>query len=244
MKTIKLLGINFVDSDFKSIFEMLKNGAFMVVPSGPGLATIGKDLRYTESVQNSDFAIPDSGYMVFLAKLLKGKKIKKISGYKFLRLFFKENFNKWDLFLIDPSEEESKINNKYLNDIGIPIENSHQYIAPFYEKCEISDEQLLKKLNELRKKPKYILINLGSGVQEPLGYYLKKNLNYKTGIICTGAAISFFTGKQANISPLIDNLGLGWFWRCIKNPKIFIPRYLKAINLFILIIKSDLKIIK
>ena len=156
-------------------------GRFMVVPSGPGLATIGKDLRYTESVQNSDFAIPDSGYMVLLVKLIKGKRIKKFSGYEFLRQFFKENFNKCDLFLIDPNEKESKINNEYLNNIGIPIEKSFQHIAPIYDECEIKDELLLNKLNTLREKPKYILINLGSGAQEPLGYYLKQNLNFKTG---------------------------------------------------------------
>ena len=38
----------------------------------------------------------------------------------------------------------------------------------------------------------YILINLGSGIQEPLGLYLNENLNFKPGIICTGAAIAFF----------------------------------------------------
>ena len=88
------------------------------------------------------------------------------------------------------------------------------------------------------------MINLGSGVQEPLGYYLKQNLKFNTGIICTGAAISFFTGSQVNISPLIDRLGVGWLWRCIKNPTVFIPRYLKAFRLFFLILKTEIKVVK
>ena len=58
----------------------MRQSAFMVVPSGPGLATIGKDQRYTKAVQNCDFAIPDSGYMVLLLRWLKGKKI-RIEGY-------------------------------------------------------------------------------------------------------------------------------------------------------------------
>ena len=88
------------------------------------------------------------------------------------------------------------------------------------------------------------MINLGSGVQEPLGYYLKQNLNYNPGIICTGAAISFFTKSQANISPFIDKLGLGWLWRCISNPIVFIPRYLSAFRLFFLILKTKIKVVK
>ena len=80
----------------------------MVVPSGPGLSSIGKDLQYTEAVKNADFAIPDSGFMVLLLRWLKGIKIKKLSGFKFLNFFLKENFRKNELFLIDPNAYESK----------------------------------------------------------------------------------------------------------------------------------------
>ena len=232
MKFYNIFGISFISGGYQESKKKLDRGALMVVPSAPGLATVGKNLRYTEAVQNADIAIPDSGYMVLLIRLIKGIKINKFSGYDFLKNFFKEKFNKNDLFLIDPKNEESILNNSYLNEIGIPIEKSYQYVAPRYSDYEIADRVLLYRLNTLREKPKYIMINLGSGVQEPLGYYLKQNLNFKPGIICTGAAISFFTGSQATISPLIDKLGLGWFWRCIKNPTVFIPRYLKAFRLF------------
>jgi len=212
----------------------------MVVPSGPGLATIGSDLRYTHAVQNCDFAIPDSGYMVLLLKIFKGIKIKKLSGYDFLKRFLSEElFNKKELFFIDPTEKESELNYKYLCRKGIPIDSNYQYIAPIYGDGTIEDKVLIKKLNSLIQKPKYIIINLGSGIQEPLGLYLKQNLNFNPGIICTGAAISFLTGAQANISPLIDKLYLGWLWRCIKNPCVFVPRYLSAFRLFKLILRAE-----
>jgi UDP-N-acetyl-D-mannosaminuronic acid transferase (WecB/TagA/CpsF family) len=244
VNSIHIFGIPFIKGGYSQSISCLTKGALMVVPSGPGLATIGKDLRYTEAVQKSDFAIPDSGYMVLLLRLFKGIKINKFSGYEFLKHFLKEKFNKNNLFLIDPNEEESKLNNDYLNEIGIPIEKSYQYVAPMYSDEKIEDIALLEKLNNLKEKPIYIMINLGSGVQEPLGYYLKQNLKFNTGIICTGAAISFFTGSQANISPLIDRLGVGWLWRCIKNPTVFIPRYLKAFRLFFLILKTEIKVVK
>ena len=230
-----------MNSNYKRLISLLNSGGLFVVPSGPGLSTVGKDKRYTNAVQNADYAIPDSGYMVLLLRMLRGIKINKFSGYNLLKNFFKEKFCKNDLFLIDPNEEESKLNNDYLNNIGIPIEKSYQYVAPRYGDYKIADRVLLNRLNTLREKPKYIMINLGSGVQEPLGYYLIQNLKFRPGIICTGAAISFFTGSQAKISPLIDKLGLGWLWRSIKTPSVFIPRYLKAFSLFNLILKSDIE---
>jgi len=244
VKIFNLFNIPFIDGNYSTAKMLLDKGKFMVVPSGPGLATIDKDLRYANAVTNCDFAIPDSGFMVLLLRMLKGIKIKKLSGYGFLRIFFKKEFNKNELFLIDPNKEDSKINNLYLNEIGIPIDRSYHCVAPIYGNGKIEDKALLNRLNTLTTKPKYIMINLGSGVQEPLGYYLKQNLDFNPGIICTGAAISFFTGSQANISPLIDKLGLGWFWRCIKRPTVFIPRYINSFSLYFQILKASVKVIK
>ena len=58
-----------------------------------------------------------------------------------------------------------------------------------------------------------MIINLGGGVQEKLGLYLKRNLNHETKIICTGAAIAFLTGLQANIPNIVDKIYMGWLWR-------------------------------
>ena len=242
-KNYIIFNIKFVNGNFRDVKKELSRGGLMVVPSGPGLITIGKDLRYTDAVQNADFAIPDSGFMVILIRILKGIKIKKLSGFEFLKFFFQEKHNKNDIFLIDPNEIDSLLNNKFLNDIGIITDKSNHYVAPIYSSGVISDDTLLKKLNKLKKKPKYILINLGSNVQEPLGYYLKKNLKFSSSIICTGAAISFFTGSQADLS-IADKYYLGWLKRCIEKPSVFIPRYIKAFRLFPLILKSKIEVNK
>ena len=91
-----------------------------------------------------------------------------------------------------------------------------------------------------RIQPNYIILNLGGGVQEILGYYLKKNLKSKTKIICTGAAISFFTKDQAPINRLLDIFFLGWVTRIIFKPSIYLPRYLKAFKLFQIVYKEKI----
>ena len=99
----------------------------------------------------------------------------------------------------------------------------------------------MKKIKKV--KPDFILTNIGGGKQEILGLYLKNNLKKKITILCTGAAISFFTKDQAPINSLIDRFYLGWFLRLIFNPLVFSKRYLYSLRLIPMVILSKIKII-
>ena len=88
------------------------------------------------------------------------------------------------------------------------------------------------------------MMNIGGGKQEILGFYLKKNLKFKTPIYCTGGAIAFFTGNQAPINRLIDKLYLGWFFRILFNPNIYLLRYLGSFKLFFIVLFSKIKVLK
>ena len=89
-----------------------------------------------------------------------------------------------------------------------------------------------------------MLTNIGGGRQEILGLYLRENLKVKTTILCTGAAISFFTRDQAPINNFVDQYYLGWFVRLIFNPLVFLKRYLYSLRLIPMVILSQIKIIK
>ena len=81
----------------------------MVVPAAPTLANINTYIKYHEALMNSDFAIPDSGFMVLTIRIIKNVKIKKLSGYAFLEKFLNERVFKTGkyIFLVDPSKEDS-----------------------------------------------------------------------------------------------------------------------------------------
>jgi len=228
-----LFNISFINGNYEEAFSRLKQGEFMVVPSGPGLATIDKDKKYWDALKGANFAIPDSGFMIILARIFYGYKIKKLSGPKFFRKFINEKIlhEKGMLFSVDPNDYESEKNRKYLNEKRIPITSEYQYVAPIYDKNEITDSKLIRILESLEVRPKFLLLNLAGGVQERLGYYIKNNLSYKLGIICTGAAIAFETGSQAKLPKWVDELYLGWLARIIQAPKEFSMRFLKAFRL-------------
>ncbi len=234
--------IKFSNLKSKNFEKYIKKSGVFVFPAGPALASIEKSKRYYQSILKADFVFFDSGFFVILLKVFKNVNVSKFSGYKFLNLFFdylRKNKKK-SIFCIDPNLKFSKSNRNLFNNLGLKKIYSH--IAPKYKIENIQDIKLLKKLKKV--KPDYIVTNIGGGVQEILAIYLKKNLKHKTTILCTGAAISFFTKDQAPINSLIDQLFLGWFVRLIFNPFIFFKRYFLSLKLIPMVFFNKIIIIR
>ena len=241
IKKIIFQNIAFHNIQKKDFNKYIRQKKLFVFPSGSGIPLIKEDKKYYTSLKKADFVFFDSGSFVLLLSILKNIKVNKFSGYKFLYIFFnylKKNKDK-KIFCIDPNLLFSKSNQRYLKKIG--IKKIYSYIAPNYKTSNLVDRKLIKRINKV--KPDYILTNIGGGTQEILGLYLKKNLKNKTTIICTGGAISFFTGDQAPINKFIDKIYLGWLLRLIFNPLIFYKRYLYALRLFPMVFFSKVKTI-
>ena len=194
-------------------------------------------------MRNADINFFDSGFFVVLLSLFKNVKVNKFSGYKFFKLyinFLKKN-KELRILSINPSKSSSKYNISFFNKLGFGKNKVIHYNAPIYNLSLLDDKKLLELIN--KTKPDHILINLGGNTQEILGLYIKNNINYKPSIFCTGAAISYFTKEQAPINDFVDNINLGWLIRILFKPNIFLPRYISAFRLFLLVIKNKVKII-
>ena len=221
-------GIKFYNYSFTKIVSKIDKGGYLVAPAASALSGINNNKKYHESLKKSDIAIFDSGFFCILLRIFKGKKINKLSGYLFLKKFLNMNFKKKTKFLtIDPTAIDAKLNKLYLRSKN--IKNVKSYIAPQFKQSNIRDQKLIKLIKKY--KPKYIIINIGGEVQEILGRFIKNNINYKTSIICTGAAIAFLTKKQAPINDVIDKFYLGWLVRIMFNPRKSLIRSIKSLYL-------------
>ena len=233
--------ITFNNLDYKKFSKIISKKGFFVFPAGPALATIQNSNIYYKAIQKADLVFFDSGFFVLLLKIFKNIDVDKFSGFKFLNLFFsylKKN-KKTSVLCIDPNSKFSKSNKSYLKKLG--IKKTYNFLAPKYNPNNLSDKKLLKLINKI--KPNFILTNIGGGTQEVLGMYLKKNLKFRTTILCTGGAISFFTGDQAPINTFVDKFYLGWLVRLIFNPITFLKRYIIGLKLIPMVIFSKIKII-
>ena len=233
MKFIKFKGIKFTDlRNFNELSYFFKKGILVLLPSGPGLSSLFIDKNYTNALLKSDFNLFDSGLFCILLKF-KNINVKKFSGYIFFNAlleYFKKN-NIDNFFLIDPNVQES-IKNKQLFKKFNLVSLHKPYIAPVYDFDNPTDFLLLDFIK--KSKPRFIIINLGGGIQEKIGLWIRENAGYKVSIICSGAAISFYTKSQAPVNKIIDKFYLGWLLRCIYRPYKFIPRYIKSLKFIII----------
>ena len=226
MKKFSFKEIKFYSGDYDQIKYEFDKGGVLVAPAASALANIDTDKQYYSSLKNSKIAILDSGFFCILLRIFRLQKVKKLSGFLFLKNFL-DNFNNQEKILfIDPSKKSNILNIKFLK--SKKIINFKTYIAPNYNK-KFFDLKLLNLINSY--KPKYIIINIGGGSQEPLAIYINKNIKYNVSIMCTGAALAFMTGEQAPINKFIDKIYLGWLTRIIWNPKLYLGRILKSFKI-------------
>src|SRR6266478_1187877 len=237
MSTEQILGIKFFSGEVDRAIDLVsERGGFLVAPSGACFARLRRDDIYREAMLNADVVIPDSGAMVLLWSLFGGRKLTRISGLKYLHClsdrFFAERHN--DVFWIVPSEKARGTTGRWLDQNNFQFSSDDFYVAPIYGPI-VEDRRLVGQIHN--RKPRHVVVGIGSGPQEKLGHYLRERLNYRPAIHCVGAALGFLTGEQVKIPAWADRFYLGWLFRLITNPTRFVPRLWRVIELPFLIFR-------
>jgi exopolysaccharide biosynthesis WecB/TagA/CpsF family protein len=231
ISTCQILGIQFFNGDVDdAVQSMIRRGGFLIAPSGTCFARLREDEWYRRAVLSADLAIADSGLMVLLCRLFRRESLQRISGLKYLKhlLATLKGGGTGEVFWIVPSgrARQKLLDWSQREFFSIKMENS--YVAPRYG-SEVEDRDLVALIDQHR--PAHVIIAIGSGAQEKLGYYLRENLSYRPAIHCVGAALGFITGDQGAIPEWADRFYLGWLWRLVAQPRIFIPRLSLALEL-------------
>jgi exopolysaccharide biosynthesis WecB/TagA/CpsF family protein len=229
--TQQILGLRFFNGDVDTaVAFMFAHGGVLVAPSGTCFARLREDESYRRAVLAADLAIADSGLMVLMWRLLRGGKIRRISGLKYLKQLLaklKGEQNAEIFWVLPTKRARQKLLDWSRREIfAVKIDNC--YIAPQYG-LETEDRHLLALVE--KRHPPHVVIAVGSGPQEKLGYYLRENLSYRPAIHCTGAAIGFLTGDQIRIPGWADSVYLGWIVRLLVQPNVFAPRLWRARDL-------------
>jgi UDP-N-acetyl-D-mannosaminuronic acid transferase (WecB/TagA/CpsF family) len=223
----QILGISFFSGGASEAVERMRSGGLLVAPAAPALTALPVDLAYREALLKADVAIVDSALLALLWNLLEGDNLRRLSGLEyFSQLVNDGEFRqpKSSLYVMS-SPESAKKNRAWLANQGIPISVDQIYIAPMYD-SNVVDPELLRRISEFR--PRHVVLTLGGGIQERLGLYIKRSLDYAPAIHCIGAAIAFCSGDQVYIPPIADRLAMGWFLRCLWRPGRYVPRYWAA----------------
>jgi len=274
---MKVLGVTFLTGTADAVVAAGLRGGLVVIPSAPVLVRMTEDAAHREALLNADMAITDSGLMVLLWRLLKREKLERVSGLEYLKLLLEKLASssqpstpaEGGTFWVMPTEAARDRNLAWLRANGHATTAEDCYLAPRYPTSgPLADPDLLALIRQ--RQPAHIILCIGGGVQERLGYFLKRELEKDhiasssplsvvpsaaqgapasvtsspvstssselsapplPGIHCVGAAIGFLTGDQVRIPMWVDYLYLGWLWRCVSAPRLYFPRYWKAVRL-------------
>lgn len=226
----QILGLNFFHGSAAEAVDIMRHGGLLVVPAAPALKNLPRDTEYRKALLNADLVITDSGFMVLLWNLLERDSIRRLSGLEYMRELIKrpDVRHQGETFWVMASTAGAAKNIAWLQTQGVQLGEDDYYVAPVY-KHPIEDRELLNRIRE--RHPRHVVVTLGGGTQERLGLYLKNNLDYAVAVHCTGAAISFLSGDQVYIPPWADKFYLGWFFRCLADPKRYGLRYWEARHL-------------
>ena len=235
--TTQVLGIQFFNGDVdEAVQSILQRGGFLIAPSGTCFARLREDERYRRAVLAADLAIADSGLMVVLCRLFRRESLQRISGLRYLKhlLATLKGTGAGEIFWIVPNERAAQKLWDWSRPEVLPVTGDDCYVAPRYG-IDVGDPKLVGLID--RRRPKQVIIAIGSGAQEKLGHYLRENLSYRPAIHCIGAALGFLTGDQIAIPDWVDRIFLGWLWRLFAQPRTFVPRLSRGFELPWLLLK-------
>src|SRR5947209_11224200 len=161
-RTSQILGIRFFIGDVdEAVALMFERGGFLVAPSGTCFARLREDEMYRRAVLAADLAIADSGLMVLLWRLLRRKKIGRISGLKYLKHLLRKLKGEGaeEVFWVLPSERARQKLFEWSRWEPFPIAIKNCYVAPRYG-LEIDDRNVVSLLEQNR--PSHVIIAIGS----------------------------------------------------------------------------------
>ena len=226
-ETEQILGIHFFrGTAAEAVAQISRSGGLVVAPSGTCFERFVEDAEYRRAILSADLVLPDSGAMVVLWRILRGRKLPRISGLAYLKQLLGEvTAEGGGTFWILPHERAREKLRAWGKTSGLTIDLDLCYIAPIYENTVV--DQAAAELIA-RRQPRHIIIAIGAGAQEKLGCYLRAEMAERPAIHCIGGALGFVTGDQVAIPAWADRFYLGWFLRLLSQPRAFLPRLWKA----------------
>ena len=223
LPTEQILGIRFFNGSPSAAVECIsESGGLVVAPSGTCFERFLEDNEYRRAIRTAYLILPDSGFMVSLWRARTGRKVNRISGLAYLKeLAGNVEFRSAETFWVLPNEQARSRFIAWAGRAQLDVDAEDIYVAPMYAQ-RVSDPTLLARV--LQRQPQHIIIGIGAGPQEKLGWYLRENAGYRPAIHCIGGALGFLTGDQVEIPDWADRTYLGWLLRLLSQPRVFVPR--------------------
>jgi N-acetylglucosaminyldiphosphoundecaprenol N-acetyl-beta-D-mannosaminyltransferase len=233
------LGIHIYDGSVNSFTKELiddinskkANNRLVSARDANGLVYANRKTAFKEILNQFYCNLPDGMPIVWIAKLKGFKKVERTTGFDTFTNVIKQTANtpikhffcggKENIALKLKEATLAKFGNA--NIVGT-------YSPPFREMSSEEIAEIGQIINA--SGANIVWIGLGSPKQETFAANLAKHVNVNY-IITIGAVFDFFTGNIKRAPSWLQNLGLEWLFRVIKEPRRLFRRYAIVVPIFI-----------
>ena len=206
-------------------FVSSKRPSFVVTPDTLAILRARKDEKYLEITRKADLVTPDGAGILWAASTLDVPLIERITGIDLINKICISAVEKgYRLYLLGSKDGTIDKAVKNLKDRfpGINIVGYHHgyfdEFAPGVGKNIKGEKDIIRDIKA--KKPDFLLVGLGVPKQE---LWISKHKDELGVPVCIGIGGSFdvLSGKIPRAPLWMQNHGMEWIFRLIKEPKRF-----------------------
>jgi len=212
--------------------------AFVTTPNVDHVVTAESDDLFRTIYRQADLVLADGVPIIWASKFLGTPIKEKISGSDFLVRFCPVAAEKgYRLFFLGGMPTAAEISADILTRKypGLKVVGVSCPPIGFHEDHE-SNARVLEEIT--KAAPDIVFVGLGAPKQEK--WIFRNKESYRAPVSFTvGASFDFVAGITARAPLLMQEIGLEWFWRLLKEPRKLWKRYLiKDMKFFPLIIRQ------
>lgn len=197
---------------------------YVVTPNVDHIIKLENDNEFKKVYENADLILTDGKPLIWISRILKNPIKEKVSGSDlFPRICELAAKKKYKLFLLGAAEgvAEKAANNLMSRYKGLNV------VGTFSPDCGFENDS--KKINEIiniinKCKPDILAVGFGAPKQEKFIYKYKDSLKVPMSL-AIGASIDFEAGNVKRAPIWMQNFGLEWFYRFLKEPRRMFKRY-------------------
>jgi N-acetylglucosaminyldiphosphoundecaprenol N-acetyl-beta-D-mannosaminyltransferase len=224
----------------EKIIEIIEKGkkSYIVTPNAAHIVLLQKDKEFYEVYKNATLVLADGISIVWTSRFLGTSLKERITGADLFGEICKiANKKGKSLFILGGTGGVEKIAENKLKMMYPNIE-AFSYSPPFgFENDKKESSKIINMIN--MSNADIFFVCVGSPKSEKWIYKHLNILNIK--VACPfGAALDFFAGIKKRAPKWMQNAGLEWFWRLIRDPRRLWKRYLIGNIIFIWIILKEL----
>lgn len=216
----------FVENNLESI-----RGEYICASNVHTTVMAREDAHYMTAQRDSVMSLPDGKPLSVVGRKKAPCSMEKVTGTHFMQNMFTDArfFGKKHYFYGTGKEDLermiAKVQEDYPNLVICGYEPS-----VFRELSDEEVEELAQRINQAQAD--FIWVAIGAPRQEILMHRLKDKVNgLMTGV---GGAFNILAGRVSDAPTWMQNMGLEWFYRLLKEPRRLFKRYLVTNSKFIL----------